>query len=69
MVIDNGTEAGEVFIASSDSTMWLRVKNQPIVNYYANYFENLWSQAKKLKLAEKVDIQEIEVLEKKLRGE
>lgn len=48
-VIDAGKESAEVFCSNSSSAMWFRIKNPIVVTYYTQYFEELWSKAKRLK--------------------
>jgi hypothetical protein len=67
-VLDAGTNDAELFLASADSTILLRTTHPLVVSYYANYFENLWDCARKLKTGPRTDVQALEELEAKLRG-
>jgi hypothetical protein len=49
MTIDAETQEGELFIANTESTMWLRIRHPAIVSYFAHYFDNLWNAASILK--------------------
>jgi hypothetical protein len=66
MVVDSGEKDAEIFVASSDSTIWLKIKHPALVRYYSNYFESLWINAKKLKVGPSLNNQLLQQLEKDL---
>jgi len=58
----------EVFVASAESTIWLRVKHPAIVRYFSEYFETLWRHAKVLKKGPHLDRQRFERLDARFRS-
>jgi len=60
-IIDNGEDEAEVFL--SNDNIRLRIKHPIIAAYFAQYFEIVWSRAKKLKTGSVVNKELLEELE------
>ncbi len=64
-VIDNK----EVLVALSGKSVWLSIKHPDIARYFSGYFEDLWQNAIKLKIADKINAEEVEQVEVEFKAQ